>query len=132
MKAGIGVAVRRGAKLPDIGSVDAFKETLLAVKSITYLKEGASSIYLDKLFAQWGIADALRAKTVRPETESVSETVAAGEVELAMMVIPDILSVPGAQLVGPIPKDVQSYIVFTGAVTATSPKQKEGANFSRS
>src|SRR5262245_12120282 len=82
MKAGIGVAVKRGAPKPDIGSVEAFKRTLLAAKSITYLKEGASTIHLDKVFAQLGIADALKAKTVQPVTESVSEMVAAGAVEL--------------------------------------------------
>jgi molybdate transport system substrate-binding protein len=124
MKAGIGVAVRRGAKLPDIGTVEAFKQTLLAAKSITYLKEGASTIHLDRLFARLGIADALRAKTIKPETESVSEAVAAGEVELGLIVIPNILSVPGAQLVGPIPEEIQSYIVFTAAVSAASPNQQ--------
>lgn len=124
MKAGIGVAVRRGAPMPDIGTVDAFKQTLLAAKSITYLKEGASSIYLDGLFARMGIADSLRAKTVRPETESVSEAVAAGEVELGMIVIPNILSVPGAQLVGPIPEEIQSYVVFTAAVGANTANQQ--------
>ena len=124
MKAGIGVAVRRGTKRPEIGTVDAFKQTLLAAKSITYLKEGASTIYLDKLFARMGIADALRDKTVKPETESVSEAVAAGDVELGIIVIPNILSVPGAQLVGPIPEEIQSYIVFTAAVAATSSNQK--------
>src|SRR5450631_3575080 len=50
MKAGIGVAARRGAPMPDIGTVEAFKATLLKAKSITYLKEGASTIYLDGLF----------------------------------------------------------------------------------
>jgi molybdate transport system substrate-binding protein len=124
MKAGIGVAVRRGAQLPDISSVDTFKQTLLAAKSITYLKEGASSIHLDKVFAQMGIADALRAKTVKPDTESVLESVAEGKVELGMIVIPNILSVPGAQLVGPIPDAIQSYIVFTGAVAASSHNPK--------
>jgi molybdate transport system substrate-binding protein len=121
MKAGIGVAVRRGAEVPDIGTVEAFKQTLLAAKSITYLKEGASTIYLDGLFARMGIADSLRAKTIKPETESVSEAVAAGEVELGMIVIPNIISVPGAQLVGPIPEEIQSYIVFTAAAAANSP-----------
>jgi molybdate transport system substrate-binding protein len=124
MKAGIGVAVRRGAKVPDIGTVEAFKQTLLDAKSITYLKEGASTIYLDRLFARMGIADALRAKTIKPETESVSEAVATGDVELGIIVIPNILSVPGAQLVGPIPEDIQSYIVFTAAVAANSPNQQ--------
>jgi len=124
MKAGIGVAVRRGAPVPDISTVEAFKQTLLAAKSITYLREGASTIYLDRLFARMGIAEELRAKTVKPETESVSEAVAAGDVELGMIVIPNILSVPGAQLVGPIPEEIQSYIVFTAAVAANSPNQQ--------
>jgi molybdate transport system substrate-binding protein len=124
MKAGIGVAVRRGAPIPDISTVEAFKQTLLAAKSITYLREGASTIYLDRLFARMGMAEALRAKTVKPETESVSEAVAAGDVELGMIVIPNILSVPGAQLVGPLPKEIQSYIVFTAAVAANSPNQQ--------
>src|SRR5664279_2374759 len=108
MKAGIGVAVRRGTKVPDIGTVEAFKHTLLDAKSITYLKEGASTIYLERLFARMGIAEALRAKTVKPETETVSEAVAAGDVELGLIVIPNILSVPGAQLAGPIPEEIQS------------------------
>src|SRR5262249_52048421 len=59
MKAGIGVAVRRGARIPDISTVEAFRQTLLAAKSITYLKEGASSIHLDRLFARMGISQAL-------------------------------------------------------------------------
>jgi molybdate transport system substrate-binding protein len=124
MKAGIGVAVRRGAPKPDIGTVEAFKRTLLEAKSITYLKEGASTIYLDRLFAQMGIAEALKAKTVKPETESVSERVAQGEVELGLIVIPNILSVPGAELVGPLPSEVQSYIVFTAGVSVQSPNQQ--------
>ena len=124
MKAGIGVAVRRGAAVPDITTVDAFKQTLLSAKSITYLKEGASTIYLDGLFKRLGIADQLRDKTVKPDTESVSEKVAAGEVELGMIVIPNILSVPEAQLAGPLPEQVQSYIVFTAAVAANSTNQE--------
>ena len=124
MKAGIGVAVRRGAPVPDIGNVEAFKQTLLKAKSITYLKEGASTIYLNRLFERLGIAEQLRDKTIKPDTESVSEKVAAGDVELGLIVIPNILSVPGAQLVGPIPDEVQSYIVFTAGVAAGSPNRE--------
>jgi len=123
MKAGIGVAVRRGAVKPDISTVAAFKQTLLAAKSITYLKEGASTRHLDKLFAELGIADALKAKTIKPATESVSEMVAAGEAEIGIIVIPNILSVPGAELVGPLPAEIQSYITFTAAVSEQSPNQ---------
>jgi len=124
MKSGIGVAVRRGAPKPDISTVDAFKRTLLAAKSITYLKEGASTLHLDRVFAQLGIADALKPKTIQPMTEAVSEMVASGEAELGIIVIPNILSVPGAELVGPLPAEIQSYIVFTAAVSAQSPNQQ--------
>jgi len=121
MKAGIGVAVKRGAAKPDISTVAAFKQTLLDAKSITYLKEGASTRHLVKVLAQLGIADALRSKTIMPATESVSEMVAAGEAEIGIIVIPNILSVPGAELVGPLPDDIQSYITFTAAVSPNSP-----------
>src|SRR5690349_858719 len=68
MKAGIGLAVKRGAPKPDISTVAAFKQTLLNAKSITYLKEGASTRHLVKVLAQLGIADALEKKTVKPTT----------------------------------------------------------------
>jgi molybdate transport system substrate-binding protein len=124
MKAGIGIAVKRGAPKPDIATVEAFKRTLLDAKSITYLKEGASTIHLERVFARLRITEALRGKTVKPETETVSERVAQGEVELALIVIPNILSVAGAELVGPLPAELQSYIVFTAAASAQSPHQQ--------
>ena len=123
MKAGIGLAVKRGAPKPDISTVAAFKQTLLDAKSITYLKEGASTRHLVKVLAQLGIADALRSKTIMPVTELVSEMVAAGEAEIAIIVIPNILSVPGAELVGPLPEEIQSWITFTAAVSAQSANQ---------
>jgi len=124
MRAGIGVAVRRGAPKPDISTVEAFKQTLLAAKSITYLKEGASTRHLDRVFDRLGIADALKSKTTQPMTESVSEMVAQGEVELGIIVTPNILSVPGAELVGPLPQELQSYIVFAAAVSPQSANQQ--------
>jgi len=123
MKAGIGVAVRRGAPKPDISTVAAFKRTLLDAKSITYLKEGASTRHLVKVLGELGIADALKPKTIQPTTESVSEAVAAGEIEIGIIVIPNILSVPGAELVGPLPEEIQSYITFTAAVSQQSANQ---------
>lgn len=124
MRTGIGVAVRRGSLLPDITTVDSFKQTLLSAKSITYLKEGGSTAYLNALFERMGIADALRQKTIKTDTESVSELVAVGDAELGIIVIPNILSVPGAQLVGPLPEQIQSYIIFTAAVGANSTNQQ--------
>jgi molybdate transport system substrate-binding protein len=124
MKSGIGVAVKRGAPKPDISTVDAFRQTLLNARSITYLKEGASTLHLVKVLAQLGIAGALKPKTITPATEAVSEMVAAGEAEIGIIVIPNILSVAGAELVGPLPDEIQSWVTFTAAVSPTSPNQQ--------
>ena len=124
MKSGIGVAVKRGSPKPDISTVEALKRTLIDAKSITYLKEGASTIHLDKLFVQLGIADAIRDKTIKTTGEEVSENVASGVAEIGIIVVPNILSVPGAELVGPLPAEINSYIMFTAGVSAASPNQQ--------
>jgi molybdate transport system substrate-binding protein len=122
---GIGVEVRAGAPKPDISSVDAFKRALLNAKSIGYLKqEGTSGAYLHGLFEQLGIADAIRAKVVRPETDIVSELVAKGEIELGMVVITQIRTTPGVDLVGAIPQEVQSYVRWSGGVSTNSTVQQ--------
>jgi molybdate transport system substrate-binding protein len=124
MSSGIGVAVKRGAPKPDIGTVEAFKQTLLKAKSVTYLKEGASTIHLRKVFDRLGITDAIKAKAVETGGEQVSEKVAEGEVELGLIVIPNIMSVPGAELVGPLPAEINSIVMFTAGVSAASPNQQ--------
>jgi molybdate transport system substrate-binding protein len=124
MSSGIGVAVKRGAPKPDIGTVEAFKQAMLKAKSITYLKEGASTIHLRKLFVQLGIADAVKSKAVETDGEMVSELVAEGKVELGLIVIPNIMSVPEAELVGPLPAEINSIVMFTAGVAAPSPNQK--------
>ena len=124
MKSGIGVAVKRGAPKPDISTVEAFKQTLLTATSITYLKEGASTIHLRKVFDQLGVTEALLPKTVQTMTESVSELVAGGQAELGLIVTPNILSVPGAELVGELPAEINKYVMFTAAISAQSPNKE--------
>lgn len=118
---GIGVGVRAGASKPDISSLGAFKRTLLNAKSIGYLRqEGTSGAYLHGLFERLGIADAIRSQVVRPETDVVSELVAKGEIELGLVVMTQIMTTPGVDLVGPIPHEVQSYVRWSGAVATNS------------
>jgi molybdate transport system substrate-binding protein len=120
-RSGIGVEVRAGTPKPDIGTVDAFKRTLLNAKSIGYLKqEGTSGAYLHGLFDRLGISEAIRSKVTRPETDVVSELVAKGEIELGMVVITQIMTTPGVELVGPIPEELQSYVRWSGAVSANA------------
>lgn len=119
-RSGIGVEVRAGARKPDIGSVEAFKRALLEAKSVAYLKEGASGVYLAGLLDRLGVAEAIRPKLTRPDTDTVSELVAQGGIELGMVVITQILTTPGVELVGPLPPEIQSYVVFAGGVTSNS------------
>jgi molybdate transport system substrate-binding protein len=120
VRSGIGVQVRAGAPKPDISSVEAFKRALLNAKSIAYLKEGQSGVYLAKLLERLGVAEAIKSKVTRPDTDVVSELVAKGEIELGMVVITQILTTPGVALVGPLPEEIQSYITFTAGVSASS------------
>jgi molybdate transport system substrate-binding protein len=95
-RVGIGAAVRTGAPKPDISSVDAFKNTLLKVKSITYSPAGAPAIHLAKVFDRLGIAEQVKAKTKPNATDRVLQVVADGEVELAIHPTPAIASAKGA------------------------------------
>ena len=119
VRSGIGVEVRTGAPRPDISSVEAFKRALLDAKSIAYLRVG-SGIYLAGLLDRLGIAEAIKSKVTRPESDIVSELVAKGEVELGMVVITQILTTPGVDFVGPLPPEIQSYVMFTVGVSASS------------
>jgi molybdate transport system substrate-binding protein len=120
-RSGIGVEVRAGAPKPDISSVDAFKRAVLNAKSVGYLKqEGTSGAYLAGLFDRLGIAEEIKSKVVRPETDVVSERVAKGEIELGMVVITQIMTTPGVELVGPIPQEIQYYVRWSGGVSTNS------------
>src|SRR5688572_23850198 len=118
-RSGIGVGVRAGAPKPDISSVEAFKRALLDAKSIAYLRVG-SGVYLADLMERLGIAEAIKPKLTRPDSDIVSELVAKGEVELGMVVMTQILTTPGVDLVGPLPSEIQSYVMFTAGVSANS------------
>lgn len=119
VRSGIGVEVPPGARKPDISSVEALKRALLDAKSIAFLKEG-SGIYMEGLIERLGIADAIKSKITRPDRDVVSELVAKGEIDLGIVAITQILTTPGVQYVGPLPPEVQSYITFTGGISANS------------
>jgi len=118
-RSGVGVAVRSGARKPDIRSLEAFTQSLLDAKSIAYLRVG-SGLHVADVLERLGIAETIKSKVTRPESDIVSELVAKGEVELGMVVITQILTTPGVELVGPLPPEIQSYVVFTGAIATTS------------
>lgn len=117
----IGVAVRKGAPKPDIATTDAFKRVLLDAGSVSHSTYGASGTYFTWLLVRLGIADQMRPKLKPvPEGHLVVGPVARGEVELAMISIPFIVLEPGADLVGPLPAELQQYVVFTAGISATA------------
>jgi molybdate transport system substrate-binding protein len=119
----IGVMVRPGAKLPDIATVDAFKQALIDAKSIAYIDPasgGSSGIYLEKLFEKMGIADAIRAKAKLKRGGYVADLLVSGDAELGIHQISEIVPVKGVVLVGPLPADIQNYTTYSGAVSATA------------
>lgn len=116
VRSGTGVAVRTGAPKPDIGTVEAFKRALLGAKSIGYLRVGGVPQLVDRL----GIADAIKSKVTIPDTDAVSELVAKGQLELGVVVITQILTTPGVELVGPLPPDIQFYTTFVAGISTGS------------
>ncbi len=120
-RSGSGIAVRAGAPKPDIASVDAFKAALLACKSIVYTGRGASGIYFAGLIDRLGIGAEIRAKATIPDGGLVGEYVAAGKVEMAVQQIPELVVVPGVEIVGPFPEAVQVYTVLAAAPFSDAP-----------
>jgi molybdate transport system substrate-binding protein len=120
----IGVAVRKDAARPDISTPDAFKRTLLAARSVAFAgpaSGGASGIYLLKMFERLGIAAEIdaKAKFARGGPEGmVSALVASGEAEIGLQQMSEIMSVPGVDLVGPLPEALQTVTVYSAGVLA--------------
>ena len=115
-RSGLGVAVRKGAPKPDISTVEAFKQMLLAAKSVIRSTEGNSGVYFERLMDRLGIADEMKGKVKLGPSGRVAEFVARGEVEIAVQQISELLPVVGAEFVGPFPPEVQLYTLFAVAV----------------
>jgi len=119
----IGMVVLSGAPKPDIASVDAFRNTLLAAKSIAYSDSGSGTYLSTKLFAQLGIAEAIAGKSRRvrgpPAGEPVGKVVARGEAEIGFQQVSELIRVEGVTFVGTIPAELQPGFTFAGALTST-------------
>ena len=125
-RAGLGVAVGKGAPKPDIASVDAFKRTLLAAKTVAFPGKGASGIYFVSLLDRMGIAAEMKPKLRPMEAEDTVEVVARGEADMVVVVATRIVDVAGVDLVGPIPEELQTKIGFAAGLSASA-KEPEAA-----
>jgi molybdate transport system substrate-binding protein len=112
------MAVRAGASKPDIGSLYAFKQALLSAKSIAY-SDSASGVYIStEMLARLGIADAVKGKSTMVPAEPVGRVVARGEAEIGFQPLSALRPVPGIEIVGPIPPEVQRPTVYAAGIAA--------------
>jgi molybdate transport system substrate-binding protein len=114
-QSGVGLAVRAGAPKPDIATVEAFKRTLLAAKSIAFSRIGASGIHFGEVIERLGIAAEVRRKAIIGDSY-VGEIAARGEAELAVQQISELMPVAGIDIVGPLPGDLQKISVFSAGI----------------
>jgi molybdate transport system substrate-binding protein len=133
-KTGVGVVVKEGTPLPDISTVEAFKKTLLAAKSVAYIDPkagGSSGIYVGKLLERLGIADAVNAKAVLVQGGEVASHVVDGEAEIGIHQISEILAVKGAVLVGPLPAEIQNFTVYSAGIGTAAQDGATASGFAK-
>ena len=116
----LGMAVRAGAPKPDISTVEAFKQTMLRAKSVTFPGSTTGIYMVKKLFPQLGIASEMAPKI----TSTGVAAVAKGDAEIAVQPVSELLHAPGTEFVGTIPKEIQYVSVFSAAMVAGSKEAK--------
>jgi len=117
----LGMAVRAGSPKPDIRTVEAFKQTMLRAKSVTFPGSTTGIYMVKKLFPQLGIATEMAPKT----TSTGVAAVAKGDAEIAVQPVSELLHAPGTEFVGTLPKQIQYVSVFSAAMVMGSKEPKE-------
>ena len=121
----IGMVVRAGAPKPDISTPEALKATLLVAKSVAY-SDSASGVYVGtELFKKLGIASEMEGKARMIPADPVAGVVARGDAELGFQQISELLPIPGAELVGPLPPELQKITIFSAAITKDSKAREQ-------
>ncbi len=123
VRSGVAIAVREGAPRPPVGTEDEVRQAVSHAPSLSY-STGPSGVYLESLFARWGILEAVRPRiVVPPPGVPVGSLVADGRVALGFQQLSELMNLPGITVLGPLPPSIQTMTVFAGAVCAASDRQ---------
>jgi len=125
LRSGVAIAVRAGAARPEISSEESLKQAVLAARTLGY-STGPSGVYLEQLFARWGVLDTIRPRIVVPPPGTpVGSLVADGTVALGFQQLSELVNLAGVDVVGPLPPAIQTVTVFSGGVSATCARPDE-------
>jgi molybdate transport system substrate-binding protein len=122
-RSGIAVAIQKGAPKPPLASADDFKTMVLAAKSIAWVEQGASGIYLKGVFERLGISEQVKGKL--KSVKAAGEAVANHEAEIGFTQISEILPYPAAEVGGMLPPDIQSFTSFAVGIHAKDSEPAE-------
>ena len=126
-RSGVGIGIKKGAPRADIGTPDALKRALLDAKSISWAKEGQRGIYFAKLLERMGIAEQMKPKIVpAAQGAEVGKLVVEGKAQYGVILVNELMAIPGVEVLGPLPAELQNYTAFHGAAS-TSSKNAAGA-----
>ena len=125
----LGVAVKRGAPHPDISTLDAFKLAMTGARSVVYSRSGQSGAWFASVIERIGIADAVNARATIIPAGFTAEKLISGEADIAIQQLSELLTVEGAEIVGPLPDEVQKVTTFAAAVMTGSSEQATAARF---
>jgi molybdate transport system substrate-binding protein len=126
VRSSAGVAVKAGARKPDVSTPEALKAALLAAKTVGY-SQGPSGVHFLSVLARLGITDQVKAKGVVPPLgQRVGTLIAEGKAEIGVQQITELLLIPGIDFIGPLPKELQATIIYSTA-TPTTVKERDAA-----
>src|SRR5277367_2850093 len=119
-RSGIAIAVRAGAQSADVATEEALKRAVMAANSVSY-STGPSGVYLEKIFAGWGVLDELHGRiVVPPPGVPVGSLLVSGAVQLGFQQLSELINLPGIRVLGPLPAAMQLTTIFSGAVARAS------------